>query len=254
LLSGLETLPDFPSGRKPLCRALSAALGVRVVVLADCNSACEPVLLAQLGHAAARYITALLGGSMILAITGGAVPAALARCMPQVHKFSDLLVVSARASLCSELEVRANCVATALAERCRASYQLLQGSDITPDVVQSTPHNQSALNLLREADILVYDIGTSDHHALRRGLSMQQNRARHGTAECLGYALHGNGTPLPASHGLLSPADLERLPSRIAVAGGTHKAEAIVAACRWLPPHVLVVDTTAAHTILRTLS
>jgi|GEM_PF-5082097 len=253
LLTRLETLAPQLLGQTAAERALAERLHVSTVRIAPNTSENPAIVLRQLGQAGAGMLGEHLADGMILAVTGGTTMAAIAQALPTGRRMHEVLVVPSRGGAGSQLELQANAVAAQMAHSLGATYRLLHTSDVTPDMVQATPHNRSTLKMLHSADILVYGIGTVSQIRLRRSLFPHQQAQLAQTrciAETLGYYLDAQGQALDLDHGLLSVKDLLRIPLRVAIAGGAHKAGAIAAACAWLAPHILVTDQTAAQALL----
>nr|MDD6336157.1 sugar-binding domain-containing protein [bacterium] len=242
-------------GLENASKALEKALQVSQVIIAPVDIEQEPILFSELGHVAAVYLRGMLAGRMILAVTGGSTLAAVAQAMPAAHE-SDLLVVPSRGGMGGDIARQANTIAAKMAERLGGSYRLLHAPDegLAAQVMEESFHNRSTMQVLKRADVLVYGIGRCDEMAARRGMPGIQRRQlleAGGVAEALGYYLDIHGRILfTAGMGGLSMQELGNIPLRIAVAGGNKKAEAILASCKALAPHVLVCDESAARGLL----
>ena len=170
-------------------------------------------------------------------------------------------MVPARGGLGEEVEIQANTVAAKLAERLGGSYKMLHvPENLDPGALGTLLADQRIKNIvaiIRNADILLYSIGRADIMARRRGLS-KSNVARLLTkgavAEALGnyYSREGKLVDRVPSLGT-EIKDQTKLALSVAIAGGTSKAQAIVAALQRSERQVLVTDEGAAVAMLKIL-
>src|SRR5690606_29219044 len=111
----------------------------------------------------------------VLAVTGGSTLAEVARSLPSATPAQDIVVVPARGGLGEEVELQANTVAAAIADRLGGAYRLLHVPDDLGEEAMSTismePKIKALIELIRSARVVLHGIGTAEEMARRRGLA-----------------------------------------------------------------------------------
>ena len=259
LLFELQTLIREILGLTYSEKELAEKLGLSKAVIVPGNSDADASVLFGMGRAAAGLIKDKVKANSIIAVMGGWT---IARVTEMVGgHYPGVVVVPARGGLGEEVEIQANTVAAKLAERLGGSYKMLHvPENLDPGALGTLLADQRIKNIvaiIRNADILLYSIGRADIMARRRGLS-KSNVARLLTkgavAEALGnyYSREGKLVDRVPSLGI-EIKDQTKLALSVAIAGGTCKAQAIVAALQRSERQVLVTDEGAAVAMLKIL-
>ena len=248
------------TGTGRMAAQLSRLLRVEHVVIQAGAVADDELRKRELCHTAAQYVSRWLTGAHPLAILGGTTMPQLAQQKPQGN-YPELIVLPARGGMGERVEMQANLVAAQMAGRLNAQYRMLHlPDDVNAGTMERLMERASiaeVVAMIRQPDILIYSIGRADELMQRRGLAKQARRmleAKGAVAEALGMYFDREGRSL-LSASAVGP-DLTRLaaiPRTVAVAGGAHKAEAILAAVRATHPSALFLDESAAAAMLEIL-
>jgi central glycolytic genes regulator len=238
---------------------LAVRLGLDRMIIVPGDSDEDRVVLLNMGRAAAQLLSENLKPQSVVAVTGGWTVAGVAG-MVNGH-FPGVTVVPARGGLGEKVETQANTIAARLAERLGGSHKMLHiPESLDPKALESLLNDtriKKTVAIIRSADILLYGIGRADIMARRRGLN-SNNRARLLTkgavSEALGNYFNGRGELVGRAPSFgIEISDQPNLSLSLAVAGGSSKAEAIMAALRKSKGQVLVTDEGAAVKIERFL-
>lgn len=235
---------------------LAAALGLRRVMVIRGDSGADPAVRRELGRAAALVLAEYLKPGMTVAVSGGSTLATMAESVSLT--VPDVTVVPARGGLGEKMEYQANTIAAVMATKLGGRYRLLHVpdgvSEETVEVILAADSNvRSVADSIRHADIVVHGIGRADAMTTRRGGSPEMVAeiiGHGGVGEALGQycALDGSVVYVTGTLGFRLE-DLSATNVSIAVAGGSAKAEAIVAVARAGGQTVLVIDEAAAKAI-----
>jgi central glycolytic genes regulator len=257
LLSDLAEAIHELEGLAQKERLLAERLGLRQVRLVPGDADQDPLVKTSMGHAAAELIRSTLHPGDILAVTGGTTIAAIAEAMPR--STLGLEVVPARGGFGENMEFQANTIASRLATQLGGTYRMLHAPDALSDEIvrslQNDPQVQETLQRIKSARMVVHGIGQAIPMAQRRRLpeSLIEELAGQGAiAEAFGYYFDRTGNIVHAMNTIgLKMSDLKFIEYIVAVAGGASKAEAITAALRGCPVHILVTDEAVADAILK---
>ncbi|MGE5652924.1 MAG: sugar-binding transcriptional regulator [Bacillota bacterium] len=243
------------SGLTDLELRLARKLGLKAVHVVDGDSDVDQQVKRALGRRTAELIQEQLSRLHVIAVAGGSTIAEVAEAMPQISSRGELMVVPARGGLGEGVEIQASTIAATLARRLSGQYRLLHVPDnLSHEAMQSLisePGIAEVLALIRGADLLVHGIGGAAEMARRRRSTDDEIRtllAAGAMGEAFGFFFNRSGEIVHsvASVGL-GLQDINHIPHRIAVAGGSQKAEAICAVLKGGASHVLVTDEGAAR-------
>ncbi len=243
------------SGLTDLELRLARKLGLQAVHVVDGDSDQDPQVKRALGRRTTELIHEQLSRLRVLAVAGGSTIAEVAEAMPQTNSRGELMVVPARGGLGEGVEIQASTIAATLARRLGGQYRLLHVPDnLSHEAMQSLvrePGIAEVLELIKEADLLIHGIGGAAEMARRRRATdeeIQALLAAGAMGEAFGFFFDRSGEIVHsvASVGL-GLQDFSHIPHRIAVAGGSQKAEAIWAVLKGGASHVLVTDEGAAR-------
>ena len=263
--AGKEMMPDA----RLLCRMvtdlgsmeqeLAELLGLDRVMVVAGDSDENPAILKDVGRAAAHRLRQLVKNDMVIAVAGGTTMAEIARSM--VPCATNVMVVPARGGMGSAATTQADSVAGDLAQHMNAQCRLMhlpEGLNLSAlREMLKMPAIRETLDLMRNADIILFGIGRADIMARRRGLeNAQVETLLHlgAVGESLGDFFDIAGRTVYQSPSVSAELQTHRPGSKMmAVAGGASKGQAILAAVRHNPPDSLILDEGAAGSILKLL-
>ena len=256
----LRELADYVrklQGLNSLEQLLCSKLNIGRVVIIPGDSDQEEVVKREIGRAAARILSRLLGDGKkhIVAVSGGTA-ANISGSHPQT------VVVPARGGLGDNVELQANTIATVLAQRMGASYRQLYVPDsvseeILNSILAEDTGVKAVVDIIKQADILVHGVGQAAVMARHRRMApefIQKLLDDGAVGEAFGQycALDGRQVYMTNNAGLMLQ-DLPKIGTVIGVAGGRSKAEAILSVIRASRQDILVTDEAAAHCIAEML-
>jgi len=264
-LEGLEMineLQDFIKmikGLNQLESRIKELLGIDGVHIVPGDVDTDLSVKKDMGKATAVIIRREMGDGSVIAVSGGSTLAEVAEQMPQLYTKNDIEVIPARGGLGEMVEYQANTIAAKLARKIGGKYKLLYVPDnLSREVLEkiiTEPSVEEVVDKIKKADILIFSIGRSWDMADRRKLSsslMRLVEEKGATAEALGFYFDARGNIVYTTTSVgLNLEDYSSIPRAIAVAGGTKKASAIIAANLFRTKTVLVTDEGAAKEIIR---
>lgn len=216
----------------------------------------SPEVLSEVGRVAAAKLRKMLSDGMILAVNGGSTMQQVADHIPRGTNL-DVTVLPARGGLGQSAETQASTLAEEIARKLGGRHRTLYLPDsLTPDALRELvkiDEIREPLEAISRADVLLCGIARADDMAKNRLMHRDQidellNRGA--TAEVLGYVFDAQGRFLASTSGLGIPEEkIATVPFIFAVAAGTRKAEAILAATRHHRHDYLVIDEGAAAKI-----
>ena len=256
---GADVLNEIRSGldllfAEPLAERIRAEAGIPSVMVVSGDSMADEISRRALYRKTIQYLSILLKDGMTLAVMGGSTMAGVASQAQMAGRgLPNLMVVPARGGLGEEMEIQANTVAARLARGMGARHKLLHWPDDMPSdalPVMADGRFNEWMDIVRRADVLLYSVGRSDEMARRRNLPqdvLARLRARGSVAEALGYYFDRRGNMVYAASGLgLELESLQAIKKRVLVAGGSIKAEAVLAVARGCKPTAMILDETVA--------
>lgn len=255
MVSSLTEYVDALNGLAKLEIYLADELGVNEVKIVPGDSEADRCVFLELGRVAARILVDVLSDNMVIAVSGGSTMAAVAEAVEV--GMPGTLVVPTRGGLGEKVERQANHVASVMAGNLGGEYRLLHIPEILNDealeAIKATDSTVAEIEqLIKNADVLVHGIGRADVMVSRRNHmpKIAEKICKLGVGETLGhyFDLEGKCIYTYCSNGFRLN-DLVGVGREIAVAGGKHKAEAILAVTRAGSKDVLVIDEAAARSI-----
>lgn len=221
----------------------------------------EPLVLKEMGRVGAQYLKNLIFDGQIIAVAGGSSVSELVNNMARMANRTNVLVVPARGGMGRVVETQANTVTANLANKLNSNYRLLHVPDVisreTLETILNEPGIKETIDSIENANLLIYGIGRADEMSKRRGLNNADNAELMGkgaVAEAFGYYfdMFGNIVDITSTIGVKFE-NVKKIEKIVAVAGGTIKAEAIIATKTYNTNSVLITDEGAAREILRLL-
>ncbi|MBP3887906.1 MAG: sugar-binding transcriptional regulator [Cellulosilyticum sp.] len=263
VLSSLYMSYHFLDEMNRLEEQITQVLGLRRAIVVKGSLEEDKEVESNLGMAFEALLKELLEDGMTLAITGGTTIAKMVEHMPTVSRtFNKTYILPARGSVGERVELHANTIAVKLAHQIGAQYETL----IIPDnlsnqsihFIKNEPQIQKILQKLAKTDIIIFGIGNAIKMARHRKEDnevIQVLDERHAIAESFRHYFNAEGEVVYHSEVIgVSPKMAKEIPYRIAIAGGTGKARAILATKVLLEDSFLILDESAARAILKLLS
>jgi len=217
----------------------------------------NPYVLKEIGILASKVIFSLIEDVKIIAVTGGQTVKEVVDSFPTCS-FKDILVVPARGGIGQEVEKQANTLAASLAKKINGSYKLLH----LPDTMDEEIYNllikkeevQEVLNDINNADMLVFGIGNAIEMAKRRKLSqdmIEKLKKVGAIGEIFGYYFDKCGRIVYSTTTIgIKLEKIKNIKYMIGVAGGSHKAEAILSLGEIKNNTIFVIDEGIAKKIM----
>ncbi|BCS81151.1 sugar-binding transcriptional regulator [Anaerocellum diazotrophicum] len=214
-------------------------------------------VLKEIGILASKVVMSLLENVKIIAVTGGQTVKEVVDNFPACS-FRDILVVPARGGIGQEVEKQANTLAANLAKKINGSYKLLH----LPDTMDEEVYNllikkeevQEVLNDINSADMLIFGIGNAIEMAKRRKLSedLIEKLEKFGAiGEIFGYYFNKSGKIVYSTTTIgIKLEKIKNIKYMIGVAGGSHKAEAILSLGEIKNTTIFVIDEGIAKRII----
>lgn len=259
LLDSLREYANALGGINELEQKLESILGISKAIIVLGNLDLDRSILMAMGKAAAVLLDDIISDGQRIAVTGGSSLAATANAMVKHNTYKDIIVLPARGGIGKEVENQSNTVASIFAKKLGGEYRLLHLPDqLTKQAAEyllDDSYIKSVIEDVKKADILVCGIGRAEEMAVRRNLSKKQLdmlKAEGAVAEAFGYYFNKAGDiVLETSTIGLHIDDLKNIPRALAVAGGSQKAEAIIAVLTSWDNCTLVTDEAAARQIIK---
>lgn len=238
---------------------VATALGLKKAIIVKGNFGEDNEVVNSLGLAFGSLLEELLKEDMTLAITGGTTIAKMVDHMPSIsHSFNGLHVLPARGSVGERVELHANTIAVKLANRLNAKYEVLNIPDNLSNqsihFIKNEPQIENLLKKLSETDMIIFGIGNAMKMAKHRKETqtvLELLEERRAISESFRHYFNAEGEVVYDSEVIgVSPVMAMKIPYRIAVAGGKEKVLAILASKILLEDSYLILDESAARTIL----
>lgn len=232
-------------------------LGAKEVYIVPGDADKNPIVLKEIGKIASNIIINLLNDVKIVALTGGTTVKEVVDSFPRVN-YKDILVVPARGGIGQEVEKQANTLAANLAIKIGGKYKLLHFPDNVDkdmyDIVIKKKEILDIINDINNAQLLVYGIGSAIEMARRRNFDeMLINKLKKVGAigEIFGYYFDKNKNIVFSTTTIgIRYESLNNIKYLIGVAGGKHKAEAMLSLGEICKKSIFVIDEGIAYEIL----
>lgn len=247
----VEAARSVSRGRRSLSSlelTLSRRLGVERVCVVHGDADCESGIALEAARALAGQIRFLTQGAQVLGVSGGPVMAMAAREISPAAPM-EITVVPAHGGNGGSMRTQANAVAEAFAEglggECRMLHLPEGLSAAAMEEVSRLPQVRETLELLRHADVLLYEVQTA--------MDSMGEGVREVAAQALGFRFAAEGKIVGGRSSALSAQDLGTHSKAAAIAVGARSAEAIITVCMHHPHRLLVTDEGAAQRIAELL-
>lgn len=258
----METARTVSRGRRTLAvteAALAQKLGVERVCVVQGDADQDENVLVETARAAARQIRFLLQGAHVLAVTGGRTIALTAENIAPAAPM-EVCVVPAQGGVVGGVRTQANTLAEEFARKLGGHHRMLHLPDglsgEAADELRRLPMVRETLEIVHNADVVLYGIGRAAELMQRRGVSSAERarlEAEGAVAEALGFYFDAKGRVVGGSSVAIDIADIGSRSRAAMAAAGAGKAEAIIAVCMHHPHKLLVTDEGAAMRMLELL-
>ncbi|RKD29110.1 sugar-binding transcriptional regulator [Thermohalobacter berrensis] len=257
----IDQLKEFMHALKDLNtleEKLEKKLNIKKVIIVPGSYDEDEHVIKDIGKRAAKFISDIVKNGNIIGVTGGTTMANVVEEIPPLKDKKDVLVLPARGGLGKYVETQSNNIAAKLAQRLGGKYKLLHvpdniGKEALETLLQ-VPEINNVIKTIKNINVLVFGIGRADVMAKRRKLRKEvidKLMERGAVAEAFGYYFNTEGKKVWESSTVgLSLCDFKEIDTVIGVAGGTTKAEAIIAISTLRNDMTLITDEGAAKKIL----
>jgi len=262
VLLALESSMEDWSGRTSIAKRLMESLGIQSVKVVAGNCDTNSASKSLLGMEAAKQFSSKIGEGKVVAVTGGST---IASIPPHIDKFNgtnNLFFIAARGGVGDDIGLQANVIAASFASACGGKYSTFYYpeslSEEAHEAFRKEPSVLKMLALYDTTDCVLHGVGDAQTMATMRNSPseerdmIQENGAK---GEAFGYYYDQDGNVVHRLRTIgIQTGDLEKIPLIISVAGGSSKAEAILAYMASAPKQtILVTDEGAATEMLKIL-
>lgn len=255
--SFLELYREF-NNLTELERTVEDILNVKKVIVVKGDVSKDEYVFESLGSATAKLIEGILQDGYKIGVTGGRTLSAIADEMSLNTKRKNLTVIPARGSLGRSVGYQSNSIASKLAQKLNAEYQILPVPDTASEeamkMLMDNQEVKEAYEKLKNLDVLIFGVGRADVMTGRRGSSdeLKGSILKSGAvAEAFGHYFNIKGEKVYHSQSIgITISEFLKIPNVIGVAGGDEKSEAIMSISTLRSDMVLVIDESAAKRIV----
>lgn len=262
VLLALESSMEEWSGRTSIAKRLMESLGIQSVKVVAGNCDTNSASKSLLGMEAAKQFSSKIGEGKVVAVTGGST---IASIPPHIDKFNgtnNLFFIAARGGVGDDIGLQANVIAASFASACGGTYSTFYYpeslSEEAHEAFRKEPSVLKMLDLYDSTDCVLHGVGDAQTMAVMRNSPTEErdmiedNGAK---GEAFGYYFDQDGNVVHRLRTIgIQTGHLEKIPLIISVAGGSSKAEAILAYMASAPKQtILVTDEGAATEMLKIL-
>ena len=262
VLVELESAMEEWSGRTTIAKRLAEYLGIRAVKVIAGNCDTDAAAKNLLGIEAAKQFITKMDAGKIVAVTGGSTMASIPTNIDPFSEADDMLFIAARGGVGEDIGLQANVIAASFAEACGGTYSTFYYpeslSEEAHQAFRKEPSVLKMLHLYETTDCVLHGIGDAQTMATMRNSSAEERQKLQDSGakgEAFGYYFDAAGNIVHRLRTVgIQTGHLERIPLIISVAGGSNKAEAIMAYMASAPKQtILVTDEGAANEMLKLL-
>lgn len=259
VLDGLHNLFSALTGLTELEEQVKEILGVKRVYLAQGDVDESERTRKEMAQIGARVLLDMTRKSSHIAITGGSTMAELVEAVPMMSMPKAEMILPARGSIGRKLELQADTLAAKLAEKLEADYRMLHLPDnLSKNVLEEMKEEAEIAETIEEmkrATILLLGVGNAMDMAQRRRLDQEVCRLleeKNAVAEACGYYFNHDGDVVYETNSIgIDFEDVHRMGAVLVSAGGSKKAESLLALSKSMNNAVFVMDEGAARGMLR---
>jgi len=260
ILIKLKGLLYTYNGLEQMEKEIMDKLHLKRVIISPGDMDMNYEVMKFMGRSGAKYVLSVMKYKDTLALTGGSCTAAVADEMREAF-YPDVYVIPARGGIGKSHSTQANNVVAEMGLKLHSNYELLHLPDNIDkrllEALKDYPEIKRVFDRMDDIDIFIFGLGRADVLADWRNLSTAEKRrvlSEGAVGESFGHYFNIKGEVIcPSSTIGISIENFKKIPHVIAVAGGTSKAEAIIAVSRVRENIVLITDESAAKEILKKL-
>jgi len=262
VLLALESSMEDWSGRTSIAKRLMEYLGIQSVKVVAGNCDTNSASKSLLGMEAAKQFSSKIGEGKVVAVTGGST---IASIPPHIDKFNgtnNLFFIAARGGVGDDIGLQANVIAASFASACGGKYSTFYYpeslSEEAHEAFRKEPSVLKMLDLYDSTDCVLHGVGDAQTMAIMRNSPTEERDMIQGNGakgEAFGYYFDQDGNVVHRLRTIgIQTGHLDKIPLIISVAGGSSKAEAILAYMASAPKQtILVTDEGAATEMLKIL-
>ncbi|WP_421102266.1 sugar-binding transcriptional regulator [Sporosarcina psychrophila] len=262
VLLALESSMEDWSGRTSIAKRLMEFLGIQSVKVVAGNCDTDTASKSLLGMEAAKQFSSKIDEGKVVAVTGGSTIASIPLHIEKFSGTNNLLFIAARGGVGDDIGLQANVIAASFASACGGTYSTFYYpeslSEEAHEAFRKEPSVLKMLELYDTTDCVLHGVGDAQTMAIMRNSPteerdmIQDNGAK---GEAFGYYFDQDGNVVHRLRTIgIQTGHLEKIRLIISVAGGSSKAEAILAYMASAPKQtILVTDEGAATEMLKIL-
>lgn len=263
VLVDLHELVREWSGIAQMERKLEELLNIREVIIVPGDSRLDKQVKMNIGLEAAEKLSSIVQKGQTIAVTGGSSVAAVAESVPLSMKNKELLFIAARGGTGGHLHDQANSIVASFAEKTAGKYRTLflpdQLSEELYESIMKEPFIMEMMDLYKTTDCIIHGIGDAIEMAVKRNSSaaeIEKMKESGAVGEAFGYYFNKEGEAVHRIRTVgIQLNQLKRVPSILAVAGGSNKGLAILSYLKHAPHQTtLITDEGAALKMLGQLT
>lgn len=262
ILNQLRPLFQELSGLTEKGKILSTHLGIQNVIIVPGDIESDAGVLATLGKEAVLLLSELANQNDDIAITGGSSVASLTQFLTPDKLLGSLRFVAARGSIGDEMSLQANTLVSEFANKCNAKFRTLYFpehlSENAYEMMMEEPIVKEVINIYEQIDVVIHGIGIARDMAKRRNTDtaiVDLLKSEGAVGEAFGYYFDELGQVVYRINTIgIQLEQVKRCSKIIAIAGGAHKAKAIIAYFKNASKNtILLTDEGCANAILNGL-
>ncbi len=237
--------------------ALKEYLNIDDVIIVSGDSSEEDNALFNIAYEANKILTDTHLGAKTIAVSGGRTMKAVAENLRNVIS-DQCTVIPVRGAIGRNHSANANSISSAIGMRLKCNaYRLNIPDSVSHSLLEEylkSPDVKAVTDMYDKIDILLFGVGDPEELiALRNFSELEKDMVSSGNCvgEALGFYLDITGRPIkfPEKIGLTKD-QLNRIPKKYAIAGGSGKSDAIKALCAFMSDIVLITDEGCADALL----
>ncbi|MBO0602246.1 hypothetical protein I2483_11270 [Sporosarcina sp. E16_3] len=262
VLLALESSMEDWSGRTAIAKKLMGFLGIQSVKVVAGNCDTDSASKSLLGMEAAKQFSSKIDEGKVVAVTGGSTIASIPLHIEKFSGTNNLLFIAARGGVGDDIGLQANVIAASFASACGGTYSTFYYpeslSEEAHEAFRKDPSVLKMLELYDTTDCVLHGVGDAQTMATMRNTPTEEQDMIHDNGakgEAFGYYFDQDGNVVHRLRTIgIQTGHLEKIPLIISVAGGSSKAEAILAYMASAPKQtILVTDEGAATEMLKIL-
>lgn len=259
-INTLEMLTDYFSrifSSKEKETALRELLNIDNAIIVRGDSSVDDNAVLNMAYEADKLLTDRTLGSRIIAVSGGNTMKAVSENLKSVIS-AQCTVIPVRGAIGRSHGANANSVSSTIGMRLRCNAYRLNVSDSVDlsdmDLLSVHPDITAVTDMYDKIDILMFGVGKPEELITLRTFSELEKglvSAENCVSEALGFYLDISGKVIKSPEKIgLTKDQINRIPKKYAIAGGSGKSNAIKALCSFMSDVTLITDEGCADALL----